>query len=230
MSHREVQAMDPDNILPEGSVRTVRSSMNQQQSSTMLTGHTSRARVGVGCPSLSPINEGSLHRQQPIGRGSGASANITTQGGQSALVSNIELEDDPARLDREWGQLQVLAENYIVRFDQEQGWKVRAMERGNELAASVANIIDRSKAGMRLDIFKTAVIVLGDVKHARAGWIEKAGIETDQQAPPPLRLRRSRASLSSPCTTLLRANSLNLRMMTASLSPPMRERASRPRL
>ena len=102
------------------------------------------------------------------------------------MVSNIELEDDPARLDREWGQLQVLAENYIVRFDQEQGWKVRAMERGNELAASVANIIDRSKAGMRLDIFKTAVIVLGDVKHARAGWIEKAEIEADQQAPPPL--------------------------------------------
>ena len=182
MSHREVQAMDPENILPEGSVRTVRSSMNQQQSSTMLTGHTSRARVGVGCPSLSPINEGSLHRQHPVGFGPGASANITTQGGQSALVSNNELEDDLAR---EWVQLQISAENYIARFDQEQGWKTRVAERADELAASVTDIMNRAKAGVRYEIVRLAAVVLGDVEHARAGWIEKAGIEADQQAPPP---------------------------------------------
>ena len=120
MSHREVQAMDPENILPEGSVRTARSSMNQQQSSTMLTGHTSRARVGVGCPSLSPINEGSLHRQQPVGLGPGASANTITQGDQSVFNWNDELEDDPTHLRTEWDQIRVSAENYIGRFDQEQ--------------------------------------------------------------------------------------------------------------
>ena len=227
MSHREVQAMDPENILPEGSVRTVRSSMNQQQSSTMLTGHTSRARVGVGCPSLSPINEGSLHRQHPVGFGPGASANITTQGGQSALGSNNELEDDLAR---EWVQLQISAENYIARFDQEQGWKTRVAERADELAASVTDIITRAKAGVRYEIVRLAAVVLGDVEHARAGWIEKTGLESDQGAPPPLLLRMVRVSLNSRCTTPPRVHRLNLRMMTASLIPPMRERASRPRL
>ena len=101
------------------------------------------------------------------------------------MVSNNELEDDLARLVREWDQLQVSAENYINRFDQEQGWKARAAERGDELAASILNINARAKARMRLEIVKTAVIVLGDVEHARAGWIEKAGIEADQGAPPP---------------------------------------------
>ena len=98
------------------------------------------------------------------------------------MVSNNELEDDLAR---EWVQLQISAENYIARFDQEQGWKTRVAERADELAASVTDIITRAKAGVRYEIVRLAAVVLGDVEHARAGWVEKAGLEADQGAPPP---------------------------------------------
>ena len=69
MSSRDALALDAGNILPEGAVRTTRTSVNQPQSSTILTGNASRARMSRNWGQLSPVrNQGSLQHQPQAGK------------------------------------------------------------------------------------------------------------------------------------------------------------------
>ena len=126
MSNRKALAMDASNILPEGAVRTTRTSVNQPQSSTILTGNASRARMSHNWGQLSPVrNQGSLPPALPAqtaatsikGRENGNEQGVNEIGRLSVLS-----DEDEARLIAELGQIRVSIDNHSENIDQCSNW------------------------------------------------------------------------------------------------------------
>ena len=123
MSSRDALALDAGNILPEGAVRTTRTSVNQPQSSTILTGNASRARMPDNWGQLSPVrNQGLIPSAVPAHSAATSTAN-TRQGindigtNDHGVSMSVISDEDLAKLLDELGQIWVSIDNYSNNID-----------------------------------------------------------------------------------------------------------------
>ena len=147
MSSRDALALDAGNILPEGAVRTTRTLANQPQSSTILTGNTSRARMSQNWGHISPVrNQGLLPPAlpaQPAATSLAGRENGNDQGVDNVAALSILSADDEARLIAELGQIRVSIDNQTENINQCSNWRATIEEVAQGFALRIDQIRTR---------------------------------------------------------------------------------------
>ena len=121
MSNRDALALDAGNILSEGAVRSTRTSVNQPQSSTILTANGSRGRMSHNWGQLSPVRNGAPPPPAPPAQEASAAATtgVTNQKwvnyGPGMLILS---EDDKAQMETELSQIRVPIDKYFDSHNQ----------------------------------------------------------------------------------------------------------------
>ena len=131
MSSPDPGAVDAGNILPEGAVRTTRTSGSQPQSSTILTGHTSRARMSQHWEQVSPVRYQALSPPelppQPTATSLAGRENGNENGSdhdEDDVATVLDLFDnEEARLIAELGQIRISIDNQTENIDQCSNWR-----------------------------------------------------------------------------------------------------------
>ena len=151
MSSQDPGAVDAGNILPEGVVRTTRTSGNQPQSSTILTGHTSRARMSQHWEQVSPVRYQGLSPPalpaQPTatslaGRENGNENDNDHDEDDVDMVSDLS-DDEEARLIAELHQIRVSIDNQTENIDQCSNWRATIGEVAQGFALRLDQIENR---------------------------------------------------------------------------------------
>ena len=138
MSSQDPGAVDTGNILPEGVVRTTRTSGNQPQSSTILTGHTSRARMSQHWEQVSPVRYQALSPPalpaQPTATSLAGRENGNDQGDDNVAALSDLSDNEEARLIAELGQIRISIDNQTENIDQCSNWRATIKEVAQDFA------------------------------------------------------------------------------------------------
>ena len=188
MSNRDALALDAGNILPEGAVRSTRTSVNQPQSSTILTANGSRGRISHNWGQLSPVRNGAPPPPAPPAQE--ASAAATTGGTNQEWESNpgpgllILSENDKAQIEVELGQIRVSINRYSESHDQRPDWRATVEETACEIQARLTQLKDRMVSALEQPTVVRIITMMTDVATARDRWTERAEQDTGDDAQP----------------------------------------------
>ena len=187
MSNRDALALDADNILPEGAVRSTRASVNQPQSSTILTANGSRARMSHNWGQLSPVRNGAPPPPAPptqeatAAAATGANRRGWTRYGPGMLILS---EDDKAQIEVELSQIRISIDKYSDGHDQSPDWRNTVDEAVRELQVRLNQLKDRMASALEKPTVVRIITMLTDLETARNRWTERANQDTRDDAQP----------------------------------------------
>ena len=179
MSSQDPGAVDAGNILPEGAVRTTRTSGSQPQSSTILTGHTSRARMSQHWEQVSPVRRQSLlppalppqsTATSLAGRENGNENDNDHDEDDVDMVSDLS-DDEEACLIAELHQIRVSIDNQTENIDQCSNWRATYQDVAQGFAHRLNQIGNRFSVGCATASSKAVLRSLqAHLRTAQAEW------------------------------------------------------------
>ena len=183
MSNRDALALDAGNILPEGAVRSTRTSVNQPQSSTILTANGSRGRISHNWGQLSPVRNGAPPPPAPSAQEASAAAitGIINQKSNHGPVLLILSEDDKAQMETELSQIRVSIDKYSDSHNQFFDLSTTVELVVAHLNLQLARLKDKALRALEQQMFVQMIRMTSELAAARDKWLERADQEQAEQ-------------------------------------------------